>query len=300
METVSQFIERLANKAGVKSDDPNLINILSSAELSKITVPAELVAGIDNQLLSLNQAKDNHPALKRLYHAQALNAFDTRMAEVIENSGLSADQVADLKAEVNTYSRFEKLQEALKTSHETALKTAGQGADKSALKTQVDELLNTIKAKETDYNAKIAQLNEQRQKDRVGYEIKNMLGGVKTVFDELPSQAKQAALDTLINQALSNREASFTFDEDGQLTLRGKDGSVVVGANHTKYTPQNFIEETLAQNKVIKVAETTPPQATQTNGQTVKGANPANSGINKTNIAANLEMLKAFEENSAA
>jgi len=301
METIAQFIGRLANKAGIASDDANLINVLSSAELSKINVPAELISGIDNNLLSLSQAKDNHPALKSLYHAQALNAFDTRMATILEESGLSPEKIAELKGERNTYTRFEQAIASIKESHAAALKSKPSAEDKTALQKQVDDLLNQIKSIKSDHTSEVERINTDRQKDKIGYEIKSMLSGVKTVFDDLPGTAKQAALDALIQKALSEKEASFTFDETGALTLRGKDDTTVVGANSTKYTPQSFFDEVLAQNKVLKVTDPVAPQTPQNGNQTtvVRGANPATSGINQTGVSANLAMLKQFEQATA-
>lgn len=300
IKNIGQLVEHLAKKAGIDSADPNLINILSNAELSKVPVHSDIATGIDNNLLSLSQATDNHPAIKSKYHAQAMNAFDARMKSVMEDAGLSEDTLDTLNAEKSTYKRFELLTAALKEAGATKAKETNT-EDKSALQKQVDDLLAQVKKAKTDADTQVQTINQERRNDRIGFELKAMLGSVKTVFDELPPTAKQAALDSIINKALQDKGASFDFDDAGSFILKGKDDTAVVGANSSKYTPQSFVDEILAQNKVLQVSNQKDATTQQQPGNTprvttVDAGTTALQGNNQTTANNNRRNREAFEK----
>lgn len=309
METLVQFLERLATKAGVAAADPNLAALIANPALAQVSIPAELVSGIDNNILSLAQAADNHPALKRQYHAQVLNAFDKRIDAIMKEAGLAPEVIANLEKETNTYNRFDQLTAAIKEASVAAGKSKGSPEDKTLLQKQVEDLLAQLKTQKESAQAELATVTEARQKDRVSFELSKVLGSVKTVFDDLPAEARQAALESLITRALQDSEASFNFDENNSLVLKGAGDTAVVGANNVKYTPQTFIEEKLAQNKVLKVAEAT-PTTTSTNGNNsgnnrggnttvVRGESAQVSGTNVAVAASNRAMRELFEKQSA-
>jgi hypothetical protein len=111
----------------------------------------------------------------------------------------------------------------------------------------------------------------------------------------LDSKVKMASLSTIINSALQEKDAEFVFDEQGNFSILKKDGTSLVGANHTKYTPQTFIDEILAQNKILKVANpangktTTPGNGTTT----VTAGNDKPEGNNQV-AALNRRNREAF------
>lgn len=304
IKNIGQLIQHLATKAGIDAADPNLVNVLSNAELSKVPVHSDLVTGIDNSLLSISQATDNHPDIKKKYHAQAMNAFDKKMEEVMAASGLSEEKIDELKGEKSTYKRFELLSAALKEAG--TVKKDGQTAEeKSALQKQVDDLLEASKKAKKDFDSSLSAEKEARRTDRIRYELKSMLGGIKTVFDDLPGGAKEAALDSIINKALQDKKASFDFDDTDTFILKGEGDTSVVGANSTKYTPKTFIDEVLAQNKVLKVSDpkhdtTTTQQGsngTQQRTITVDAGTKAVTGNNQTTANLNRRNREAAEKN---
>lgn len=281
METLAQLFTHLAQKAGIPADDANLINVLSNAELSKIRVHSDLITGIDNALLSIAQATDNHPTVKAKYHAQALNAVDARILAGMQAAGLSEDVIAELSAEKSTYNRLDKVLAAIKDAATAAERAANKGKaseDKSALQKQVDELLATITGLKTSHEAKVAEMLAAQKAARITSEVRNLLAGTKTIFDDMAPGVKTAALDSLIQKALTERKASFDFDENDAFVLKGEGDAAVVSANNTRYTPQSFIDETLAANKVVKVAD---PKTTTTNDkQQAQGGTPPNGTPN--------------------
>ena len=59
MANVGEFINAALIKAGVAPDNEFLKKILTNAELTKETVPDELVSQFNSTLLTIDQAKTN-------------------------------------------------------------------------------------------------------------------------------------------------------------------------------------------------------------------------------------------------
>jgi hypothetical protein len=301
METFASLFIKLATKAGLNIEDAEVKALTTNAELLKLQVPDAVSTGIDNNLLSLTQAQDNHPTLKKHYHAQTLAGFDKRLGELMPESGLSAEKLTELAAEKNTYNRFDLFATALKEAAAAASKTKPTAEDKTALQRQVDDLLVQLNTQKTTYEAQIGELTTARQKDKVTAEIRNLVSGAKTIFDTLPPHSKFAALDALINAALVGKEATFFVNDAGVLDMRGKDESAVVSANNTKYTPQTFLDEVFATNKVLSVTD---PNSVTTQQQTpatpkVVGLNNGPQGNSQAVAAANRAVRERFEKNVA-
>lgn len=303
IKTIGQLLEHLAKKAGIDSADPNLINVLSNAELSKVPIHSDIATGIDNALLSLSQATDNHPAIKSKYHAQALNALDARMEALMSESGLDEAVVDSLKGEKNTYKRFEQLFTAIKEAGETKAKSTSKD-EKSAVERQRDELLEKLKAAEKTAAEQVAKVQAERKADKVSFELAKLTGSAKTIYDELPADVKEATMQALINKGLQDKTAVFDFDENGAFVLVDKDGNPVLGANHDKINPQAFIDSLLAQNKVLKVTEQsgTTTQQQGNNGQrqtTIDASKAAPKGNNQSIARMNADALDAFNKQVA-
>jgi len=253
VKNLGQLLQHLATKAGIDANDQNLINILSNSELSKITVHSDVIKALDENLLSVDVAKDNHPEISKVYKAQVLNAFDKKMDDIISELGLPEDKVTELKGIKNTYQRYETLTALIKS-----MKAATPNKeDKNALQEQVDTLLEDIKKINTDHAGALEAERLARKNDKIGFYLLRELDKVKTVFDGLESDARNASINVVIGKALKDRDAEFDFDDKDNFIVRTKDGSSLLGANHTKYNPKSFIDEVLAQNKLIVV--NTPP-----------------------------------------
>lgn len=67
MTVIGTFISTLAKKAGIDESDKGLIDVLSNADLSKIKIPDDLANKLNEGLLSIEAAVDNHPAPKKLF-----------------------------------------------------------------------------------------------------------------------------------------------------------------------------------------------------------------------------------------
>jgi hypothetical protein len=296
IKNVGQLIQHLATKAGIAATDPNLLNILSNAELTKVGLHSDLVKALDENLLSVDAATDNHPVIGAKYKAQALNGFDKKMEQMMEELGLDDAAKTEIKGVKSSYERFEKLSAKMK---ELSAKKddPNNKQDKSALQKQIDDLLQQMQTEKKTYEQKVSELEAARTNDRIGFEKKSLYGPLKTIYDGLPADVRSTSLDAVINKALQEKDAELAYDDKGSLIVRKKDGTNLVGANHTKYTPQSLVDEVLAQNKILVVAN---QQQNQNNNQpnqqkTVDAGGQAITGTNQSVIDMNLAAIQNLQ-----
>lgn len=296
IKNLGQLLQHLATKAGVATTDPNLINILSNAELTKVTLHSDLVKALDENLLSVDAATDNHPVIGPKYKAQALNAFDKKMEAVIEELGLDDTAKAELKGVKSSYERFEKLSATLKSLSEKKADPDASKADKNALQKQIDDLLGQMKSEKSVYEQKLSDLEATRVLDKIGFEKRSLYGPMKTIYDGLDVAIKATSIDAIINKALQEKEAEFAYDDSGVFIVRKKDGTNLVGANHTKYTPQTLVDEILANNKILAVNTQQQQKQQQQNQQVDANNGTPISGTNQSVINLNTAMMETLSQ----
>lgn len=268
MPVLGEFINSLAQKAGIQADNDDLKALLSSPELATINVADTLVTAVDNGLLSISAAKNNHPDIKKKYFADAFDGMDRNLIDLISKDTFDETDLAEIKNEKLTVKKLEMIVNKLK-----AQKAAANPVDKAAINAQIqaaheaarlakEEVENTRK----EYEGKIKNIYTTSA-------IRQAMGEYKTTFDDLPADVRNSAIESIINKALQDKGAEFVADENGTLTLRSKDGSNVFGSNHVQLTPQSFLDQTLA--PILKVVkQTTQP----TPGQQPTATPAANTG----------------------
>lgn len=255
---IGQVFNDLAIKAGIAVDNPALKSLLASPELATIQVPDELITGIDNGLLSLDAAKNNHPDIKKKYFADAYDGMDKQLIALVASDTFDQADLDEIKAEKSTSKKAELIVSKLK-----AAKANAKGADKDAINAQLTAAhevarlakleVETVKA---DYETKIKDIYKAAA-------LTAKYSGYKTIYDELDPAIKTATMEALINKALQDKNAELRTDEHGNLQLVSKDGSNVFGENHVQLTPQSLLDKTFA--PILKVSGPPKPAARQQN-----------------------------------
>lgn len=263
-KTIADFINDLSAKAGLKADDEHLKNILSAPDLQKITIPDELVRGIDNSLLSIDQAKNNHPDIKKHYTALAFNGLDAEMNDLMDELQVPAEIKAVILNERSSTKRSALLTKKIKEL-EAAKKNTDDKGERTTLQNEINELRSKLVAEaskiesvKAEYEGKLADVEKK-------HKLRELLAGYKTVYDELPVDVRNTALESLINKTLQDKGAELKMDENGQLKLIRKDGANVFGDDNRPWNSQTLIDHTLSQNKLLKVTDPAPPPATPGN-----------------------------------
>jgi len=270
MPTIGELINNIAQKAGIAADDSKLKSLLASPELATVQVDETIVTAIDNGLLSIEAAKNNHPDVKKKYFADAYDGIDKQLMKLIESETFDQADLDEIAAERSTSKKQELIITKLKAAKATA-----KGADKDAINAQLTaahEAARMAKAEvetvKNDYEGRIATIQKTAA-------LKAVFGNYKTIYDDLPIAAKNAAFEALVMTALQDKNAELKTDDNGNLTLIGKDGTNIFGANNIQLTPSSFLDQTFA--PILKVSGPPKPAAqTRPANQT----SPINTGKN--------------------
>lgn len=264
IKNTGQLIQHLATKAGIAADDKNLINVLSNSELTKIPIHSDLVKMIDENLLSVETASDNHPTIGAKYKSQALNAFDKKIQAVMDEMELDEDTKTELLSITSSYKRFETLATKIKELTAAKIAVAGKG-DKAAIQKQVDELL--VKLKEANEQAvkKDAEHTEKLNAVTTDFLFRNKLVGKKTIYDKLEDDLRHSSLMVVINKAIQDNDAKVVYDDKGVPVLLKNDGTKLLGANHNAITLDDLIDDILAKKDIL--VKTQQQQGQQQQGQ---------------------------------
>lgn len=258
--TVGELLNNMAQKAGIAADNAELKTMLTSPEMANIVVPDTLVTSIENGLLSMEAAKNNHPDIKKVYTAQAYDGMDKHLIQILGSDTFEPADLEEIKNEKSTSKKYEIAISKLKSA-----KANAKGADKEEINKQIAAAHEAARLAKEEVT-KVKSEYEGKIKDiQLTAARKAVYGNYKTIYDEMPGSIKSATMDALIMQALQDNKADFTIDEHGNLQLVGKDGSNVFGANHVVLTTPSFLDKTFA--PILKVANTKQPAA-KLNGQT--------------------------------
>lgn len=237
-------------------------------------IPDDIATSVDNQLLTIAAATNNHPDVKKVYFAQAYNGLDAEIDGLITEYALSDDVKNEIIKAGGSTKKAVALVRKIKE-----LSEKGSPDDKAAAKKlgeQIVELNNKLATEIQKQTNLKTEYDNQLQQIKIKTKLGTIIGGYKTMFDELDPQAKEAAIDALLTKALQDSDAEFKFDEKGSLSLIKKDGTNLFGDNHTLVTPTSFIDKSLS--KILKVTDpskgNTTTQATTVKGDTQNQPNP--------------------------
>lgn len=274
--TATELLKKMLVKAGVTYDGDLTTEI-----------PDEVATSLDNQLLTIDAALNNHPKVKNKYFAEAYNGIDAEFKTLTSEFGLSDDVVLELeKAGGSTKKMVALVKKMKELGDKTVPADAKKHADEiKALNEKLAAEITKQTSLKTDYDGKVKRIEIKQKLDSI-------VGVLKTVYDDLDPVAKSAAIEAILNKNLQDSDAEFTFDEKGNLSVVKKDGTNLFGDNHTLITPDSFIDKSLS--KILKV---TGAQTPKTPANPVDGAqNPTNSAL-KSALAESLQNYEAASKN---
>jgi len=252
MATINDLINSLAQKAGIQPDNQGLKDLLTNAELSKVTVAPELATAIESNLLTMDSAKNNS-VLKAHYFAQSLNGVDSEVGRIMDESGLDDTTKAEILAEKSTPKRVVLLTQKIK-----ALEEAKSGATGKGDKVELQNAINALNAEKStlikDHAAVIERIQGEHQGQMTSMMVKNTLSTYNYALGDLPPEIKLDTAFSVIQKALQS-EGAKVISENGTLRLVTNDGTDYYDKQQNKRDFSQFVEATLAQNKLLKTAE---------------------------------------------
>lgn len=292
-KSLGDFLHDLFKKAGQDVNEPAIKDFLSNTAMT-MEIPDTVAKGLDNNLLSVSDAKNNHPDIKNHYTKSALDGID----KVIED--LLKDMPDEVKTEVtgerSSYKRVSLIAAKIK---ELEGKKAGAGkGDKDVLQKQIDDLHRDLAAEKKAKDDLVKKFDGDLLKYRVESEQKTRFARYKTIYDDLDPEVRSTSLNSILQKELQDKDAVYTYDDKGNFVLLKKDGSNFYGDNHQQVTPDQFIEQLLSRHKLLI---TTPKPGEKT---TVTTKQPDSGGGGKDAVNTTLKSLasearKSFEKNGA-
>lgn len=286
---VSEFLIGLAKKSGVE------LTPEQQEHISKIDVELDdnFVNPIDNSLISLRDAKNNHPDIKNHYVKGAYDGIDSLLLSQMEEYEFGENEKNAILAERNTNKRVALMNKMVKDLEHR--KANADKPDKAAINKQIEDLNAEIRAHKAQVEA-IRQESENKFKQfKIDSKKQTLLSNYKTIYDDLSPEVKYMTLFNLLNKDLQDNNAEFVLGEGDSINLLKKDGTNYYGDNNQQMNTQQFIESSLSRNKILK---TTSTAAQQSAGDTQQNnANP-NGGTSNGNGKAQNHLLKSL--NSAA
>ena len=295
---LANFIKDLAEKAGMNINDEAIIaDVFSNVEFQKFLIPEQITNGINRSLVSLADAKNNHPAIKSHYFGEFMGNLDRGLESGYEEAGFDQDTINELNKEKSSTRRvalaFAKAKELREKESATNKKPSEQIVSLNQTITDLNEKLRIEKeGRKTDNDTSTGKIQNLEQ----GYILTGKVGGIKTIYDELPSEVRFLSVKNLLDKELQDSNATLIL-ENGSLKLQKKDGSNYFDENNRQLNVDDFINKTLAKHKVLKQSapnsELSGGNLAATNGQpTVVNGN----GKSKINIGSLMEeSLKGLE-----
>lgn len=287
-KTLGEFLHDLIKKSGQNADDENIKNFLLNGELVKIEMPEDIANGINRSLISIKEAKNNHPEIKPHYTQLSLLSIDKTIEKLLDELGIDDEARAEILSETSTYKRVPALVQRVR---DLESKKASSGKeDKAAIQKQIDDLHAAIRNEKQRADAAEQKFKDELKNFKINNKKSALFGSYKTVYDDLDPEIKMTTLLNILEKRLNDTGAIITFDDNENLVLLRKDGTNYFGDNNTQINPQQYVEKLLSETKLIKTAQATPqatPAATPT-GQQPTSAN----GDTKTGNPTLKELIK--------
>lgn len=283
-KSVAQLINDLAVKAGIPSDNQELKDILSSADLVKQTVPDSLAGKIETGLLTKDAAK-NDPDVVNYFRHTNYGVIDAEVEKFLTEAKFEDAVTNEIKGEKNTIKKVTLL--AKKVQELEVKKAAAAGGDKGKLQEEINklngqlsEIVNKHKQEKDDLI-----LNHQKEIDQMF--LQNTLGTYNYALGDIDTGAKVMTAQALLAQKMASAGVKI-INKDGQRILVRNDGTEYYDDKHNKIDLKGFIEGAISPILKKNEGQQTPNTPT---GPTA----PAAPGTHKVNTAAIKELETAMQ-----
>ena len=249
------LIRELALKAGVKADNPKLVELLSVGA----QIPDEIAGALKSliapgtDLITLEAAKNN-PDLLKHFNATIFNGMDAKiLALATEDGDLSTTDLADLKAEKNSYEKLRLLKQKVKTATEGKHTNP---ADKQLLLDEIKQLTKQVADTQAAAQTEIEKAQQQFEHRLTDYAVDSLLSTQPYANADIPTEVNVMTAKNLITKVLADKHAILKRDSDGKLVLKNAENPELdFIENNNKVTFSDLAISTLANNKLLKVSD---------------------------------------------
>lgn len=251
---ITELIVSLATKAGLKKDDPAIVDLLTATELTKVTVKPDLENALEKNLFNVEAAKANS-AVAAYFKSQTLDPIDQWLKNAMDEFKFDDAAKAEINGEQSSYKRVDIFSKKL---NDIASKSAKGSGDNKELVEKINALnaeIATVKKAASDKEASILAQNESELTDLL---MENHLSTYKLAGGEIPMALKITAAKEAIKTALQTK--SGVVKREGKLlTLSGKEGAKFFNEKNQEQTFNDFVASTLAANNLLVTGDPNPP-----------------------------------------
>lgn len=288
MAKLTEVFQKAAVRGGIQATDEAFTQFL--ATLPDVDVPDTIATGISS-LMSEADAKVN-PEVKKHFVRAALDTVDTKLADLAQELGLSAEQIEALKAEKNTYAKPDILKNALSEY----LKANGKKADSPEAKKQIEELTAALQAEKQARAEDATRLTSEFENERVNNAVNAQFGNYQW-SDAIPSAVRSTIVQDLLQKELAAAGAKIKRSATGDIELvNANDETLPFRLNNESVGFNQFADTLMAKHNLIKTtpaAGATPPATSTTTAAPATGqATPSPLQLKK--MQENQDALAAY------
>ncbi len=255
---IGEFLNKLATKGGIDATDKHLIDILSKSEIANADINDELANKIDISLMTVEAAKSNPDVIKKI-KGETLNGADALIDRLLAESGYDEADIADIKADKNTFNKIEKTAKKIKELE--AKKAGANKPDKEAYQKQIDDLNGKMRDTATAHEKAINDIKSTHATELTHLELKSILATKKMTLPEdmAPALKNEIALNAV--KAELQAKGFQIVNTNGTLEVKRTDGTDAYDASNRKVGLTELIDGALAQNKLLAVTDPNQPMA---------------------------------------
>jgi hypothetical protein len=290
------FLFSLAEKAGIDPKDAGLTEILSNAALDNVELSKELESAINKSLLSVVDAKNNHPEIKTHYFAEIMANVDRSLDDFYREAGLDQKVIDEVSKERSSTKRIALLGTKIKEVVEKAGTSTKKAPELDSLNQQINDLNDKLRIEKEGRKADNDKATGEMKTFRTELALNSKTSGLKTIYDTLPSDVRGISIKNILNKELQDSNADLVLDDNGNLKLQKKDGSNYFDENNRQLSVDDFVNKMLAKNKILVQSA---PNSEQPGGSPANNGQPTtvnSSGKSKINVSALMaESLQGLE-----
>ena len=244
--TLGELLNTLAAKCGLQND-PNLVDLLSNADLSQREVNDEFARHMDTGLMSLEGAKNNRDVLNHLKPI-ILKSADDKFAILAEKYGFAEEN----GQEPSTYKKIDLLEQKLAARlADFEKKAQGTGTKENELVKQISDLQKQLATITAAKDEELAKYKKQVAKEQLDALVNFELNGKRYANQDLGDTNVEIAR-ALITKALAEQKAVLV-NEGGKLKLKQADNTQLdfIDSGYKPVSFSDFANKILAEKHLL-------------------------------------------------
>lgn len=255
MPTLGEFINSALQKAGIASDNEYLKRVLQNPELTKETVPDEIVSQFNSTLLTLDQAKTNYD-LKNHFYGAALAPVEKELQNLATAYELSDEDIAEINAVKSTFSKIPTLKAKLDLAIQR--KAAASGGDKNKHAEEIVRLNAEIAAAKAEKEALSSRITAEYENKLVDMALSNFMNQY-SYTDAIPKDVAAMTARNIFEQTVNSKRAKYKLVNNELSLVNADDETLPFMQENQPVQFKAFVDKIVADNKLLKTATPAPP-----------------------------------------